>query len=196
MLCIIYINEGEFPFWFLNLIINWCIIHGRQEIYGKVQRNYSLSTYSFALSCLPGFLSILWTPLTKTRVQIQAFAWRHPSSTWSTLWFSPSSLSTSSWLWSSSPSRSRETRPCQSAAWRRMRCGIQVFLSHRWAGVVTSKNAIAEMQLQQTRRVLHFRKVGCKINCGLFEWKTQQSWIDLVGSLRVHFECMLLIFDS
>lgn len=69
-----------------------------------------------------GSSSTRWMPLTKTRVQIQASAWRPPSSTWSILWFSPFFSWTSSWLWSSSPSRSRETKPCQSAAWRRMRC--------------------------------------------------------------------------
>lgn len=76
----------------------------------------------FNFSFLSGSWSTLWTPLMRTRALTQASAWRRPSFMWSTLWCSPSSLSTYSWLWSLSPFRSRETRPCRSVAWRRTRC--------------------------------------------------------------------------
>lgn len=96
--------------------------------------------YSFVLSCISGYSSTLWTPLTKTRVQTRASAWRPPSFMWSTLWFSPSSSSISLWLWSSSPFRSRETRPCQSAAWRRMRCTSHLFLPYMLTQLSGSKH--------------------------------------------------------
>lgn len=60
-------------------------------------------------------------PPSRIRDPAQAFAWRHPSSMWSTLWCFPSSSSTYLWLWSSSPSKSKGTRPWQSVAWRKMR---------------------------------------------------------------------------
>ena len=81
----------------------------------------SVSSNAFFLL---GCCSTLPTSQRKTWGRVEGTGWRCPFSTWCTLWSSRSSSSTSSWLWSSSPSRSRATRWSRSAVWRRTRCGF------------------------------------------------------------------------